>query len=79
MKKATFFTGVTREVYLGERPKAWERSGLEMELAIGGGETSKVRDFRSHRRDLRLLERGQHERKCVDYDLAGVKDSLLLK
>lgn len=30
-------------------PKAWERSGLEAELAIGGGgETSKVRDFRRH-------------------------------
>ena len=48
MKKATFFLGVTREVYHVARPKAWKRSGLEAELAIGGGETSKVRDFRRH-------------------------------
>lgn len=43
------FSGHTRTDYLGTEPKARKRSALEVKLAIGGGETSQLRDFRCHR------------------------------
>lgn len=53
MKKSMSFSDDTRADYLGTKPKAWKRTVLEVKLAIGGGEASKLRDFRCHRRDLR--------------------------